>query len=164
MTVDLDKFMEEAKELAEWAEQGKRIVEAARTGKVQTPRYDPQEDGEYWDELRDVCKSALYRWWNEKAVPLPISLATREAQSFIRELMDAGKEEGDEKLYWRWGLRSGESFSLTVRRRFNELADSKLHRDPAPAINLKRGKDSLYLPNPFYLDDKARRLIEAQIR
>ena len=157
----IEKFLQTALELAQKGETGDRIIEASRTGRVATPHWDFDSSKDYLDSIREVAKRVLYRYWNEKRVPLEIGFGVQLVAAEINSLIDGGEE-------WRWGRPVlGSSFPITVRRRFNELADQKWYlehrgKDTVPAaISLRQGRKSCYVPNPYFLPTEVKAEMES---
>ena len=166
MSGKIERFLQDALELAEDARVGKLIIEAARKGTVsETPPESITDDQfEKWAAIRRIALSVLNRYWNEKRHELEIWKGVELVCEEVKQMIAEGKKEGNEMLYWKWEREpTTEAFKITVKRRFNELQSAKFYArtgDLPKAISWRVDSRSYYIPNPHFLSTEVRKEME----
>ena len=63
---DLTDFLETAQKLADEAEEGRRIKEAAQKGYVNTAPYVRQSDANEDERLREMAREVIFETWHKE--------------------------------------------------------------------------------------------------
>ena len=141
MSVDLDRFLEDAKSLKDEAEQGRKIQEAARNGFAKTPDYERDPAPGYDGHLRDLIASFVLGKWNEERR----SVSLDEIYQGVREKIAREQEDKTWPKIWLFPSKR------TVDRRTNETARLEFYMDDVPpTVCVKAGH---YQANPALFEE-----------
>lgn len=145
---DITTFMDMAQELADKAEEGRRIKEAAEKGTVEPSFYHYDPAPGFDGRIREMARDVIFRIWE---------LEKRPAR--LQEIYDGVRKEIVQDIeddFWPkvWNATPSKR---TIDRRAGELHENKAEFWPRydfpPVMLLKPG----YLqPNPRLFDEKVR--------
>ena len=143
---DLDAFIEDAKQLAADAEEGRRIKEATQKGSVKTPFYERDPAPGYDGEIRSMASQVVIGIWNKERRPVKLS----EIYQGVREKIQHRIEDSDWPKVWLMPSKR------TCDRRVNEAADLRFFEsesETTPIICLKAGT---YVCNPALFEQEVK--------
>lgn len=146
---DLRAFMDMAQELADKAEQGRRIKEAAEKGHVKTEPYERELAPGFDGELRKMVAQIVIGVWNTQHRPMKLN----EIYQKLREKVAERIEDHDWPAIWGFPIKR------TVDRRVNEAADYRFYTEKdevPPIIALKAGT---YQANPALFEKEVKEAI-----
>lgn len=149
----LDQFFKTAMQLAETGIQGAKILEAAKTGMVDTAQYrrDPAETMDA--RLRFYIVKEVYSVWNNEKREASLG----EIFHAVNQSIAADISKGEWPRIW------GHPSKRSVDRRTNETADSD-HPEfwaDSPFPHTVCVRPGHYRPNPHLFDEESRDLIAA---
>ena len=142
MSIDLDRFLEDAQTLKEGYEEGVKIAEAARKGHVKTEMFYRDPALGYDGEIRSMIAEFVAATWHSKH--RGASLA--EIFQGVREKVSRRIDDHDWPSVWGFPIKR------TVDRRTNETASTKFYEIPL-TICLKPG---VYMINPMLFEPEVR--------
>ena len=135
---NLEEFIEDARELAQDAEEGRRVKEAAQKGHVKTEMYHrdpaPGQDG----DLRQMIAQVVIGVWNKEKRAVRLA----EIYQGVREKIQQRIEDHDWPNVWGFPIRR------TVDRRVNECADWRFYESESGVTPIISTRPGWYLANP----------------
>jgi hypothetical protein len=141
---ELDTFFNTAAKLVEYGKQGSKIIEAVKTGKVESERYVRDPAAAYDERIREMAREVIFSIWNNERRAAKL----QEIYEGVRKKVSEDIESGEWPKVWYLPSKR------TVDRRVNELAEQDSSKwgpfEVAPCICLKAG---YYQPNPYLFED-----------
>lgn len=149
--MNIDDFLEDAKQLAEEAETGRKIAEAAKGGRVQSASYEFKMDANEAHRIREYAYRVIASVWNDKRRDATL----KEIFEGVKDKILADIESGEWPKVWSIPSKR------TVDRRVNELAEMNstywvFDFTVPPCVCIRAGH---YRPNPYLLDEETRKAI-----
>jgi hypothetical protein len=151
--IDLDEFIESAKSLAQEAEEGRRIKEAATKGYVKTDQFHRKADALMDERLREMAVEVVFGIWNEQKRDVTLD----EIYHGVHKKVSQDLENGEWPRIWSVPSKR------TVDRRVNETADKNHPEfwhgfDNPPCVCIRAGR---YRPNPSLFEEAVKEEISA---
>ena len=145
---DLTDFLEIAQKLADEAEQGRRIKEAAEKGVVEPAFYRYESAPGFDGRIREHARDTVFRVWELERRPAKLA----EIYQGVLQRIAGDIDDGSWPRAW-----DATPSKRTVDRRVNELASADFSfwgaYDCPPCMMVRPG---YYQPNPMLFDDSVR--------
>ena len=145
---DLTDFLETAQKLADEAEEGRRIKEAAQKGYVDTTSYVRQSDANEDERLREMAREVIFETWHKERRPASLN----EVYEGVLRKIAQDIDDGAWPRIW-----NAHPLKRTVDRRTGELHEMDYRfwgpYTCPPCLLVRPGYNQ---PNPMLFDDSTR--------